>query len=220
MQYPYANSILMDDNTFQKYGGLLADSMPEMRQAAYQIAEMFVSEDLDTFLLPTTVTGSYNYSPRLLLEHTYVTQVHELQFFDLSNTLYWTVAGTGNVYASLRNNGDYGIVDLHQTLSHCGGCGTSFPYRISCSYTAGLSSGTSSQPSVLMALTMVSKIMLNEMIGFGNEAPGDIGVQSYSNQNYRENRVSLLRTSYGTSAQAQLVHKLLSPLRLRKYVGL
>jgi hypothetical protein len=222
MQYPYADAIVMNDTVFQKYGGLLADTLPDMRKAAYQIAEQFVSEDLETYLLPTIITGTYNYSPRLLLENTYVNQVYILRFFDLSDTLYWTISGTSNIYASLRNNGEYGIVDLHQVMSSCGGCmqyGT-YPYKIQAVHNAGLSSGTSSQSRVLMALTMASKIMLNEMIGFGNEAPGDIGVQSYSNQNYRETRVALLRTAYGTSAQAQMIHKLLSHLRLRKYVAL
>jgi hypothetical protein len=87
-------------------------------------------------------------------------------------------------------------------------------------YTAGLPTGTANQPDMLMALTEYAKIGINEMIGFGNEAPGDIGVQDFQNQQYREMRVKLLRTSFGTSAKAQFIDRLLSKYKQRRWVGL
>lgn len=222
MLYPYAAPIILTDALFQKFGGILGDTLPEMRQVAYQLAEQFVSEDLETYLLPTPVTGTYSYHSRLTLDHTHVNAVHLLRFYDTQERLYWTVSGTANIYASLWEEGDYGLVDLHQVFAHCGECmlGGILPYRIQVAYTAGLPSGTSYQPHVLMALKTVATVILNEMIGFGNEAPGDIGVQRYSSQNYSETRVGLIRTVYGTSPQAQFAHKLLTPLRLYRYVGL
>jgi hypothetical protein len=221
MLYPYNAPIIMTDTIYETYGGIIGDESQEMRNVAYQISEQFVSEDIDTFLLPTIVTGTYSYSPRIILDHAFVTKVHLLRFYDQEEKLYWTVTGTANIFASLRDNGEYGLVDLNNTLGHCGGCQSfGYPEKISVIYQAGLSSGTSYQPNVLLALTMMSKILVNEMVGFGNEAPGDIGVQSYSNQNYRETRVGLLRTVYGTSAQAQFIKKLIDPLKVKRFVGL
>ena len=223
MQYPYFAPIILTDDIFQAYGGILGDTLPEARQASYRIAEMFVSEDIETLLLPTQLTGTYSYSPVLTLDHAYVSRVHLLRFYDVEEDLYWTISGTNNIYASLRNNGEYGIVDLHQVLGNCQGCWSTqglLPYKIEAIYTAGLSSGQSFQSNVLLALTVASKIILNEIVGFGNEAPGDVGVQRYSNQGYSESRVGLLRTRYGTSAQANFIHNLLSDFRRYREVGL
>lgn len=223
MFYPYYAPIILTDDLFQKFGGILGETLPEVRQVSYQLAEQLVSEDLDTYLLPTTVTGTYHYRPRVTLDHTYVSRVQIIRFYDEEERLYWTVTGTANVYASLVGNGDYGQVDLHQVMANCVGCWTPtwrLPEKIQVVYDTGLSSGTSYQPQVLLALTLASKIILNEIVGFGNESTGDIGVQSFSNQGYSERRVGLIRTVYGTSAQAQLIHKLLGGLRLRRYVGL
>ena len=221
MLYPYSQPIIMTDDIFQQYGGLLADTLTEVRKASYLIAEKFVSEDLETYLLPTTVTGTYSYQSPITLDHAYVTKVHLIRFYDEQERLYWTISGTANIYASLRDNGEYGLVDLHQVMGNCGGCAAyGYPEKIQVSYTTGLSSGTSYQANYLLALTMASKIILNEIIGFGNEAPGDVGVQRYSNQNYSETRVGLLRTAYGTSAQANFIHKLLSGTRKYRHVGL
>lgn len=220
MIYAFNTPIILTDDIFQAYGGVLADTLPEMRQAAYQIAEQFASEDLETYLLPTTVTGTYAYAPRLVLDHAMVNRVDLIRFYDIEERLYWTVTGTANVYASLRDSGEYGIVDLHQVVSNCGCGGYAMPYKIEVVYNTGYSSGSSYQPTTLMALTMAARIVLNELQGFGNESSGDIGVQRFSNQDYSETRVGLIRTVYGSSAQAQLIHKMLSGKRKYRYVGL
>jgi hypothetical protein len=71
-----------------------------------------------------------------------------------------------------------------------------------------------------MALVTYADIILQEMIGYGNEAPGDVGVQEYANQEYREKRVGLIRTSFGTSARANFAHRMLSRLRKYRWCGL
>ena len=93
-------------------------------------------------------------------------------------------------------------------------------YNVQIVYTAGLPSGTSFRSDVLLALTTYADIVINEITGYGNEAPGDIGVQDFSNQQYRESRVQLLRTQFGTSARAQFASKLLTSLRKMRYVGI
>jgi hypothetical protein len=71
-----------------------------------------------------------------------------------------------------------------------------------------------------LGLTTYADIILNEIQGYGNEAPGDIGVTDYRNQQYSESRVALIRTAFGTSARAQFVHRLFIKFRHHRWVGL
>ena len=222
--YPYSSSIILNDTIYLSYGGVTGSSTTAQRNAAYLLSEMMVSEALETFLLPTTVTGTYLYnklSPFVILDHTYIQTVNHVWFIDTKETIYWDQAGTANIYVSLRS-GDYGLVDLHYIVGSCNCHSNSnpFPYQVNIAYTAGLPTGTANRPDILLALTEYAKIVVNEIIGFGNEAPGDIGVQDFQNQQYREIRVKLLRTAFGTSAKAQFIDRLVSKYKMRRWVGL
>ncbi|GAF73015.1 unnamed protein product, partial [marine sediment metagenome] len=70
------------------------------------------------------------------------------------------------------------------------------------------------------ALSTYSDIIMNEIMGFGNEAPGGVGVQEFSNQGYREIRTKLGKTGFGSSARAQFVSNLLTSFRKHRYVKL
>ena len=48
----------------------------------------------------------------------------------------------------------------------------------------------------------------------------NIGVESFRNQQYSEQRVAMIRTVFGTSARAQFIHKLLTRWRKYRKVGL
>jgi len=221
--YPYSTNIILTDDLYADYGGHFNDSTPAQRNAAYWIAERQLCEDLETFLLPTIVTGTYLFRPTdkfLVLEHTYINNIIMTRFIDTEEYTYWSQAGTDNVYISLRDD-KRGLVDIHWLIGRCN-CSshTAYPYKIQEVYTAGFSSGTSLNPDILLALTTYADILLNEVVGYGNEAPGDIGVQNYSNQQYSEERVKLVRTSFGTSARAQFVKKLIEKYRRKRYVGL
>jgi hypothetical protein len=223
MNYIHRVPIILDDNIYEEYGGVLDTCTPQQRKNMYWLAEMMVSEALETYLLPTTVTGTYLYNklrPFVILDHTYIKTIDHVWFIDTEEKSYWDQAGTANVYVSLRSD-SYGLVDLHYLVGSCNCHGAgAYPYQVNIAYTAGLPTGTANQPDILLALTEYAKIVINEMIGFGNEAPGDIGVQDFQNQQYREIRVKLLRTSFGTSAKAQFIDKLLEKYKYRRYVGL
>lgn len=224
--YPYTTPVVMTDDIYQKYGGLLVNTLPDQREAAYVMAEMAVSQDISTFLIPTNITGSYSLSPGMflgnfMLDHSYVNYINWTRFYDFEQDIYYTVTGTGNVHVALRNP-KFGILDLNYFLTNCA-CATRatmYPYQVEVAYNAGLPTGTSNSPNMLMALTTYSQIIINEILGYGNESPGDVGVTDYQNQSYRENRVGLLRTVYGTSAKANFIHKLLTPYRLYRFVGM
>jgi hypothetical protein len=223
MDYPYTSNIILTDVLFNEYGGDAELGTYGQRKASYYIAERQLSEDLETYLLPTIVTGTYLFVPTdkfLILDNSWVIRVIKTSFIDEKESVYWSQLGTNNIYISLMNPGR-GIVDIHYLLGVCN-CShhTRYPYQIQEVYEAGFSSGTSYRPDILLALTTYSKVILNEIVGYGNESSGDIGVQSFSNQQYSETRVKLLRTSFGSSAEAQFVKKLVEKYHRKRWVAL
>jgi len=211
----------MTDDLYSAYGGELEDSTEVMRNLAYISAERAVSEELNTYLVNTTVTGSYSYQPRILLQHNYINYLDVVRFYDFDENLYYTITGTANFYASVFNN-TRGQLDIAWFVSNCG-CSSSYgkyPYRIDVVYQTGLPSGTVYNSNIMIALVELSKIAVHEFIGYGNESSGDVGVQSFKNQEYSEQRVGLIRTSFGTSAKAQRILNLLQEFRKLKMVGL
>jgi hypothetical protein len=221
MIYAYNSPIILTDELYSAFGGHTDNSTDRQRKAAYFIAERQMSDDLETYLLPTIVTGTYLYRSTdkfLTLDNTYVTKIIKTSFLDTEEKVYWSQLGTANLYISLRD-GERGLVDIHYILGSCN-CSVSYPYQVQEVYEAGLSSGTSFRDDILLGLTTYADIILNEIIGYGNESSGDIGVQKYDNQQYSEERVKLLRTSFGTSARAQFVLKLIEKHRRKRFVSL
>lgn len=217
--YPYNHAIILSDQVFFAYGGQRGSSSPEQRQAAYFIAELAVSDDLSTLLLPTIVTGTYLYNPlhNFVLDHGYVSRIIQTKYICQSEDVFHTVVGTANDEVTLVD-GEYGIAIINGYYCAC--CDGGYPYKVQFVYEAGLPSGTSTRPDILLALSTYADIILNEIQGYGNEAPGDIGVTDYRNQGYSESRVALIRTIFGTSAKAQFIHKLLTKYRHHRRAGL
>lgn len=220
--YPLSNPIILTDTIFTQYGGHPDSSSPAQRTAAYLMAEMAASRDLSTLLLPVIVTGTFTFNPiqtqnGLMLDYCYIRRVIATYFLDFDGNVYWGQTGTSNNYVAIRED-DFGTIDINYMLNP--GASSTYPYKIRVVYEAGLPTGTATRPDYLMAMTIYADLMLQEIIGYGNEAPGDIGVQKYANQEYREERIGLLRTTFGTSARANLAHRLLTGDRLHRYAGL
>lgn len=218
--YPYTSPIILNDLIANANGCIFDNTLPAQRQAAYWMAERAASDLLETFLLPTIVTGTYMPSSPIVLDHAYVQRVLVVRFLDIDETVYWSQTGTANIYVSLRN-AERGIVDV--TASICNyGCNhlSTIPYQVQIMYEAGLPTGTSTRPDFLLAMSTYAQIIMNEIIGYGNEAPGDVGVQNYSNQEYRESRVALLQTTFGSSAKANFANNLLTKYTKKRSVGL
>jgi len=221
--YPYSSPIILTDDIFQKYNGNINASTPELRQIAFTVAEEKVSEDISTFLLPTTVTGtfSFEHTRPIITDYAYVNQVNVVRFLDTEEDIYYSVTGTNNVYVSIRND-TYGIIDIHSVWLNCQ-CSNRwglYPYKVQVSYTAGLPTGTASSPNFLLALTTYADMVLNQIEGYGNEAEGLVGVDQFKNQDYSEVRHQLVRTSFGSSARAQFVSDLLVKYRKHRFVRL
>lgn len=221
--YPYTEPIILTDSLFSLYGGNLKSTVEAQRDAAFVIAEAAVSEDIGTFLLPTIITGTFQYIPHrmLILDNSYISRVILTRFIAEDETIYETISGTANLYVHLHDD-VRGVVEVDPTTTYlCCGHRDSLPYKVQVIYETGLPTGVASNnPNILLALTTYADIVLNEIIGYGNESVGDIGVQNFKNQQYTESRVALLRTVYGTSARAQFIHKLLVKFRKHRFVGL
>lgn len=217
--YPYINPIILTDAIFTQYtDGLLTGSA--LKQTAYWLAEEAISRDLNTFLLPTIVTGTYHYTPYILLDHAYIHQVFVVRFLDNLNQIYYTASGSFNNYTRLYSD-TYGVVDLDYVRSSCWTCsGDTYPYQVQIVYQAGLFSGTSYRPNVLLALSTLAGMFINEIQGYGNEGEGGVGIIRWSNQEYSETRMGLINTTYGSNPKAQFIHRLLDGLRKRRHVGI
>jgi len=221
--YPFTSPIILNDTVFINYGGHTGTSTAVQRQAVYTIAEKAVSAYISTLLLPVTVTGTFYFRPNdpyLLLDYGYVSGVDLVRFIDTEGTIYFTSTGTASIYASLRD-ARLGILDIWQWVSACN-CSNSlfpFPYQVQVVYGAGLPTGiASNHPDILLALTIHADMVLSEMIGYGNEAPGLVGVSEYSNQGYREVRYGLQDTDFGSSPKAKFIKNLLEQWTVRRYV--
>lgn len=221
--YPYSSAFILNDVLYNLYGGDATLGTSQQRKLAYWLSEKAVSENLKTFLQNTTVSGTFAHvTPTILLEHAYINSVAVVRFIDTEERIYFTASGSTSAYFSLRDD-TYGIVDLHYIVGSCGNCShggvLTYPYQVQIIYTAGLPSGTVYQPNVLMALSTYATIILNEMIGYGNEAPGDVGVEQFSSQNYSETR-RIKNTDFGNSPKAIFANRLLRDLRRHKFVGM
>ena len=222
MIYPYNDAIILTDSIYVAYGGMTGSSTQAQRNAAYCMAEEKATEDLKTLLLRTRVTGTHLYSSSsIILDYAYVDKIILTRFLDYQEDIYYTISGTANVYQSLSLP-ERGILDIAYALGNCQ-CHSANrlqPYQVQVVYEAGLTSGTSFRPDVLMALTTYAQIIMNEIIGYGNESPGDAGVSEYANQEYREKRKGLINTTFGQSAKANFAHRMLTRLRKHRYVSL
>ena len=219
--YPYNYPIILNDADFVSYGGETGTSTVAQRNAAYLAAEKRVTSFLGTFLLPTTITGTHVVDPirNLKTKYGYVHSINSVivrsRRFDDDCILDDTSS-----CAYIRDDG-YGILDIKCVDSVCNCFCISDPYQIQISYTAGLSTGTITQPDYLMYLVSLADIFLKEISGDGgNEGVGDIGIQSFSADGYSEKRFPLRKTTLGSSARSNWIADGLMPLRKVKGIYL
>jgi len=165
--YPYNYPLILTDDIFVAHGGVTGSSTATQRQTAYVIAEEFVTDDIGTFLLPTIVTGTYYFrqSP-LITDYGYVNRVILVRFLDTEEDIYYSISGTANVYASLRND-TYGIIDIFNLFGNCN-CASSaqpYPYQVQIVYEAGLPTGTANNLRYLQGLSTAADLVLNQIEG-------------------------------------------------------
>lgn len=194
-------------------------SSPSQRTVAYVVAEERVSAHLQTFLTPTITTGTFLPIPPLRTDYAYVRRLLGVRVFSRDGNSSCTL--TPNSACAYLKDARIGLLDVNYWGScSCGG-GITSPYQVEVAYEAGLSSGTSYHPSLVRALEIEAQIELNEMgVASVNEGVGDVGIVSFSNQEYSERRVELKSTALGTSAVSNHAERLLRRFVVRRGGGL
>ena len=217
--YPFSSPIILTDDIFTTYGGAVGTFTAAQRQSSYWVAEVEASRYIGTLLLPTIVTGTFNFQypggMRITTDYGYVQQILGVTVYSQKSSLNCDLqANDGCAYIY---NDAFGYIDTKQVASACNCWPTlsydfQIPYQIRVTYQAGLPTGTASRPGILEALTILAQIDLNEKnpgdAGM-NESPGDIGVQVFSSMNYREERIPLKKTALGSSAKSMYAAHLL-----------
>lgn len=209
--YPLSFPIILTDDIFIAYGGQSGTTTPAQRSASYLIAEKQASKYIGTLLLPVVVTGTFPYmgSHRIATDYGYVHEVLSVSVLGVNSLTNCTLESHDGCVFVLSDT--YAYLDVHGALMGCGECsGPVSAYNYQIAYRAGLPTGTANQPDVLLALTILAEISLNEMIyPRANETAGDVGVESFSSLDYSEKRSKMKRTILGTSARADKAARLL-----------
>lgn len=221
-QYLYQTPQILTDAIFTLYGGQTGTSSPLQREIAYTLAEEQMVEHLNSYLTPTVVTGTFFWRGRnpLELDYGWIISVGSVAIHskDFSNG-----CRTENVTGCYAiRNAQYGLLDVASLIS-CGGCSSVVglpPYNIEVSYTSGLATGTYTSKAMLMALTIVAQINLNEIdVSLSNETTGDVGIEFFINQRYHEKRTREHRTAFGDSAMARRAARLVAKYRAKPAIG-
>lgn len=215
--YPYDTVLVLTDSIFVNYGGHTGTSVAAQRQASYLLAEIVASEDIHSFFTPTIISGTsqFAWKGKYELEHNFIRNINQIIFLNHNDDSLLTLSTSPDIkdYFSLVDD-ERGLVMNYYPSQIVDAEKVRFVYE------CGLTSGTSYQPNILLGLTTYADIILNEILGYGNESPGDIGVQNFRNVGYSETRIGLIRTNFGSSARAQFVNKMFTGFRKLKYVGL
>jgi len=219
VEYYHLIPVILTDALYTAFGGRTGTSTAAQRRAAYQIGESQMIRELGTFLLPTTVTGTFKYfhgmPSRLELPHHHMISVDATTILSqesLCNCNISEDAGCSFIVDSM-----YGYIDVRRLTSAYLGCGCSIeiPYQMRIAYTAGLPTGTAANDASLhLALTIVAELNLLEVIDPAalEGGPGDPGIREYVSMGYGEKRMPLEATVFGSSARANKAKQLVEHL--------
>jgi len=223
MIYPFDSAQVLTDSIFTSYGGQTGTSTSFQREAAYFIAEEWMSNYLNTSIVPATITGTYAYpyiQSTVQLDYAYLQNVKTIKFLDNKDYAYYTITGLDNYHAAIRNP-DRSIIDIFDIYGNCSACGNGIaPYKFQIVYEAGLPTGTYTAKNFLLALTEAAQIVVNEVQGWGNESSGGVGISEFRNQEYSEKRTPIIESVFGNSPKAKWITKLVQNIRKRMIVGL
>lgn len=224
--YPFSSPIILNDDIFSQFGGQGTGTFPSATlQAAYQMAEIQVTDYIGAPLLPIAVTGTYPFmhQNRIATDYGYVSQLLGVSILTKQNCNDCGLTINSNACGYVYQD-TYGYVDFRQLATVCGWSWWGFPYspyvltyapyQIQFAYITGLPTGTASQPTILRALTIVAQTNLNDMfpgVVGQNESVGAVGIQEYHSLDYFEKRAehALIKTALGDDAMSQRAKKLI-----------
>lgn len=224
VDYFHLSPVILTDALFFKYNpDLIVTGTFDQREDAYLTAEQYMMQHLQTFLVPTTVTGTYLYphpAQGIRLDHGYIQSIDRIKAKSLDDDCDCDLT-ENDACAIIR--GTWGYIDFRVTeravRAQCGSCGYGSYYNIDVTYTAGLPTGTSAlDRSLHKALSKVARVELMETVdpGANEGGPGDPGVKSWSSLGYSETRQDMMSTSFGQTAIGNYAARLVKHLKKRR----
>jgi hypothetical protein len=228
VEYYHLSPVILTDVMFDEYNPQCVDvGTVSQRQNAYVIAESRMIEQIGTFLLPTTVTGTFIWPQvpqSIVLPHSFLTSIDRLIIQSFEGECNCDL--TANTGCGLIRNG-IGYIDARVTefaataYCACGGAHSRWFYQAQVTYTAGLPTGTAANDTRLHnALSVVAYEALTQMVepGLGAGGPGNPGVMGFSTMGYSEtfNKESLQKTKLGNSALANYAASLVSHYKKKR----
>jgi len=233
--FPYlvTGTAVLTDNIFATYGGNLDSSSVGQRAVAYQIAEQFAIQEIQTFLVPTVMSGTFAWpvDDRLLLPHTHIRSVSSLTAFheagcdcsddqvELSGCAWILDYQAGIV--EFRECGD--TVSGQSVACSCAYISNGNPIQYQIVYEAGIQAGlVAANASILMGLTIAADLALEQIIDPGGSegGPGDPSLSNFSDTGYSASRQFLVMTSFGGSPRANYAARMMAPLKFKRALKL
>lgn len=216
--YHLAPVILTDTLFFNHEPGCLITGSLLQRQTAFLIAEQQMMRELSTFLLPTTVTGTFMwpFGESLVLPHDHLHSIDSVVGLSADQGCSCELTEY-DACAFLRDS--LGYIDARLTeaawIRGCS-CAQANLYQIRVAYTAGLPTGVAANDLGLhQGLADAAAIALNEIVDKGSNegGPGAPGLVSWSADRYSETRVAPKKTAFGETAQGTYIANLVRHLR-------
>jgi len=220
---------VLNDSLFIQYGGNTGTSTQAQRDAAYMMAEQDAGDYLQTFLVPTTITGSFQWPTvgnRIQLEYKHINTITGLVAIHDTGCDCDTVEVVGcaiivdsdNAIVDISNCGSGGVLK-----SSCSGCdcfsggGRSDRFRIG--YTVGLPAGlVAANAKALMGLITIADIALQQITcpETAEGGAGDPSISNFSDSGYSESRQFLKMTTLGGSPRANYAARMLDSLKFKR----
>lgn len=231
LPYLVTGTAVLTDSVYAGFGGDLDSSTSTQRNNAYQIAEQFAIEEIGTFLVPTTISGTFawpQYDQRFNLPHTHVRTVSSLTAIH--------EAGCDCADDQVELSGcawivDHraGIVDLRQCGDNVAGqpsiaCGCTYrahgePLLYQIVYEAGIEAGrVAANASAKQGLTIAAELALEQITDpeAAEGGPGDPSLTNFSDTGYSASRQFLVMTAFGGSPRANYAARMLAPLKFKR----
>lgn len=211
--FTVTGSSVLTDELFSMYGGDTGTATSFQRQVAFNIAEQQVAIYLNTFLTPTTVTGTWlsGFNGAIQLPLRQVSAINGL--VETFEGIQREVDIQGR---ALVIDGPAGIISLDYLFG--------LPvekYRIA--FTAGFNHGVFlSTPMAMLGLVTVADLVLQQMTNpsLAEGGPGDPQLNSFSDSGYSESRGGLLMTAFGGSPRANYAWRMLNSLKYKRVMKL
>jgi len=198
---------------FTSFGGVTGSVSAAMLHLAFDVAEMQVEEFLGSPLNPVTITGTFSLYP-----YQEVQTLPWMGVISVDRLSYTTSSGSAIMRTDIAwpqmylVNQEAGVLNVRGLWAGC----SLWPQMVEIVYTAGFPTGTLAvNPKVQAALVQASRLVLNELQNPGAYEVA-VGIQHFSSMRYSETRFKLKDTSFGSSAAAQYIAKLLEKLRYRR----